>query len=152
MPPNTGTGVDRLLPQVPAEVTVTTSGIHAAKGGEYAMTALLMLNHEVPHFVTAQRASRWDQAFSTPIAGKTVVILGVGEIGTEAARLARQFGMKVIGVSRSGKPNPTVDVMYRTGDLAQVLPRADFFLVVLPLTAETRGLLGRAEMDLVQRG
>lgn len=149
---STGAGVDRLLPQVPAGIVVTTtSGIHAAKGGEYAMTALLMLNHRVPHFVTAHRASRWEQAFSDPIAGRTVLVIGVGSIGTEAARLARQFGMRVWGVSRSGRANPAVDRMHRTADLPALLPQADFVLVILPLTDETRGLLNRAALDLLPR-
>src|SRR5438876_1100875 len=119
--------------------------------GAYAMTALLMLNHRVPHFVTAQRAARWDQALASPIAGKTVLILGVGAIGSATAKLARRFGMRVLGVSRSGKGSKLVNRMYRTKDLTKALPQADFVLSVLPLTTETRGLLGRAELDLLPR-
>jgi phosphoglycerate dehydrogenase-like enzyme len=149
---STSAGVEKLAPYVPSGIVLTNaSGVHMPKGGEYAMTALLMLNHRVPHFVTAQRASRWDQAFATPIAGKTVLILGVGAIGSAAARLARRFGMRVIGISRSGKRNPLVDRMYRPRDLKKVLPEADFVLAILPLTDETRGLLGRAELDLLPR-
>jgi phosphoglycerate dehydrogenase-like enzyme len=147
---STSAGVEKLVPYVPAGIVLTNaSGVHMPKGGEYAMTALLMLNHRVPHFVTAQRASRWDQAFATPIAGKTVLILGVGAIGSAAARLARRFGMRIIGVGRSGKPNKLVDRMYRSKDLKKALPQADFVLAILPLTAETRGMLGRAELDLM---
>jgi phosphoglycerate dehydrogenase-like enzyme len=141
---------DKLLPAVPSDVVLTsTSGIHVPKGGEYAMASLLMLNHRVPHFVTAQRECNWDQAFATPIAGKTVVILGVGAIGGEAARLARRFGMRVLGVSRSGESNRLVDRMYGPDDLTEVLPQADFLLVTLPLTERTRGLLGRAQLDML---
>jgi phosphoglycerate dehydrogenase-like enzyme len=125
--------------------------VHGPKGGEYAMTALLMLNHRVPHFVTCQRAARWDRAWSTPVAGKTVVIIGTGAIGLSAARLARRFGMRVLGVSRSGRARPAVERMYRPKDLAKVLPRADFVLVTTPLTPETRGLLARRELDLLPR-
>lgn len=149
---STSAGVEKLAPYVPSGIVLTNaSGVHMPKGGEYAMTALLMLNHRVPHFVTAQRASRWDQAFATPIAGKTVLILGVGAIGSAAARLARRFGMKILGVSRSGKPNKLVDRMSRPRDLKKLLPKADFVLAILPLTEETRGLLGRAELDLLPR-
>ena len=125
------------------------SGVHGPKGGEYAMTALLMLNHRVPHFATAQRAGRWEQAFTTPIAGKTVLILGVGAMGSAAARLARRFGLRIFGVNRSGKANPLVDRMYTPAALRRALPQADFVLATLPLTAETRGLVGRAELDLL---
>jgi phosphoglycerate dehydrogenase-like enzyme len=149
---STSAGVEKLAPYVPSGVILTNaSGVHMPKGGEYAMTALLMLNHRVPHFVTAQRAARWDQAFATPIVGKTVLILGVGAIGSAAARLARRFGMRVIGVSRSAKRNKLVDRMYGPKDLKKALPQADFVLAILPLTDETRGLLGRAELDLLPR-
>lgn len=149
---STSAGVEKLAPYVPSGIVLTNaSGVHMPKGGEYAMTALLMLNHRVPHFVTAQRAARWDQAFATPIAGKTVLILGVGAIGTAASRLARRFGMRVIGISRSAKRNPSVDRMYGPKDLRKVLPKADFVLAILPLTPETHGLLGRAELDLLPR-
>src|SRR5260370_34657993 len=85
---STSAGVEKLAPSIPSGVVLTNaSGVHMPKGGEYAMTALLMLNHRVPHFVTAQRASRWDQAFATPIAGKTVLILGVAAIASAAAPL-----------------------------------------------------------------
>src|SRR6266851_491812 len=74
----TTAGVEKLAPTLPDSVVLTNaSGVHGPKGGEYAMTALLMLNHRVPHFATAQRAGRWEQVFMTPIAGKTVLILGV---------------------------------------------------------------------------
>jgi phosphoglycerate dehydrogenase-like enzyme len=149
---STSAGVEKLAPYVPSGTLLTNaSGVHMPKGGEYAMTALLMLNHRVPHFVTAQRAARWDQAFASPIAGKTVLILGVGAIGSATARLARRFGMRILGVSRSAKRHPLVDRMYGPKDLNKVLPQADFVLSILPLTAETRGLLGRAELDLLPR-
>jgi phosphoglycerate dehydrogenase-like enzyme len=149
---STSAGVEKLAPYMPSGIVLTNaSGVHMPKGGEYAMTALLMLNHRVPHFVTAQRAARWDQAFASPIAGKTVLILGVGAIGSAAARLARRFGMRVLGVSRSAKRHKLVDRMYGPKDLKKALPQADFVLSVLPLTAETRGLLGRAELDLLPR-
>ena len=147
---STSAGVEKLAPYIPSGILLTNaSGVHMPKGGEYGMTALLMLNHRVPHFVTAQRAARWDQAFASPIAGKTVLILGVGAIGSATAKLARRFGMRVLGVSRSGKGNKLVDRMFRSKDLKKALPQADFVLSVLPLTAETRGLLGRAELDLL---
>ncbi|HEX3498195.1 MAG TPA: D-2-hydroxyacid dehydrogenase [Stellaceae bacterium] len=149
---STSAGVEKLAPYIPEGIVLTNaSGVHMPKGGEYAMTALLMLNHRVPHFVTAQHAARWDQAFATPIAGKTVLILGVGAIGSAAARLARRFGMRVVGVSRSGKRDKLVDRMYKPKDLKKALPQADFVLAILPLTEETRGLLGRAELDLLPR-
>ena len=143
-------GVEKLLPYIPQGVTITNaSGVHGPRGGEYAMTAILMLNSRVPAFVTNQQRRTWDQMQTTPVAGKTLVLLGVGAIGSVAAKLAKQFGMRVLGVTRSGRPQRNVDRMYRPKDLPKVLPKADFLMGILPLTPETEGLIGRAELDLL---
>ena len=145
-------GVEKLIPFVPDGITLTNaSGVHGPRGGEYGMTAVLMLNSRVPSFVTNQQAVRWEQIHTTPVAGKTLVLLGVGAIGGEIARLAKRFGMRVLGVTRSGKPHRWVDRMFRPKQFAQVLPKADFVVATLPLTPETKGLLGRAELDLLPR-
>ena len=140
------------MPLLPPDVVLTNaSGVHIPKGGEYAMTALLMLNHGVPHFVTRQRERRWDPIFMTPIAGRTVVIVGVGRIGGEVARLARRFGMKVLGVRRSGRPHRWVHRMFTTKGLRTALRQADFVVVTTPLTPDTRGLIGAKELDCLPR-
>jgi phosphoglycerate dehydrogenase-like enzyme len=115
------------------------------------MTALLMLNHGVPHFVTRQRERRWDPIFMTPIAGRTVAIVGVGRIGGEVARLARRFGLRVLGVRRSGRPHRWVHRMFTTKGLRVALRQADFVVVTTPLTSDTRGLIGAKELDCLPR-
>jgi phosphoglycerate dehydrogenase-like enzyme len=150
---STSAGVEKLVPLLPSDVVLTNaSGVHIPKGGEYAMTALLMLNHGVPHFVTRQRERRWDPIFMTPIAGRTVVIVGVGQIGGEVARLARRFGLRVLGVRRSGRPHRWVHRMFTTKNLRAALRQADFVVVTTPLTPETRGLIGMKELDCLPRG
>jgi phosphoglycerate dehydrogenase-like enzyme len=149
---STSAGVEKLVSLVPPEVVLTNaSGVHTPKGGEYAMTALLMLNHGVPHFVTRQRERRWDPIFMTPIAGRTVVLVGVGRIGGEVARLARRFGMRVLGVRRSGRPHRYVHQMYTTKNIRAALRQADFVVVTTPLTSETRGLMGAKELDALPK-
>jgi phosphoglycerate dehydrogenase-like enzyme len=125
------------------------SGVHGPKGAEFALTALLMLNHRIPQYVSRQREARWEQAFSSRIEGKTVVIVGVGSIGAQVARLARRFGMRVLGIRRSAQPHRWVEAMYGPGQLHDVLPRADFLVITAPLTDETRGLIGRRELSLL---
>lgn len=150
---STSAGVEKLVPLLPPDVVLTNaSGVHIHKGGEYAMTALLMLNHGVPHFVTRQRERRWDPIFMTPIAGRTVVIVGVGQIGGEVARLARRFGLRVLGVRRSGRAHRWVHRMFTTKNLRAALRQADFVVVTTPLTPETRGLIGVKELDCLPRG
>lgn len=149
---STNAGVEDVTPHLPSGVTLTNaSGVHGPKGGEFALTALLMLNHAVPHFVTSQRARRWDQRFMTTIAGRTVVIVGLGRLGEAVARLARRFGLRVIGVRRSGKPHRLAHAVYPPHQLHKALPGADFLVITTPLTAETRGLIGRRDLDLLPR-
>jgi phosphoglycerate dehydrogenase-like enzyme len=149
---STSAGVEKLVPLLPTDVVLTNaSGVHIPKGGEYAMTALLMLNHGVPHFVTRQKERRWDPIFMTPIAGRTVVIVGVGSIGGEVARIARRFGMRVLGVRRSGRPHRWVHRMFTTKNLRAAFRQADFVVVTTPLTPETRGLIGAKELDCLPR-
>jgi len=149
---STSAGVEKLVPLLPPEMVLTNaSGVHGPKGGEYAMTALLMLNHGVPHFVTSQRDRRWDPVFTSPIAGRTVVIVGVGRIGGEVARLARRFGLRVLGVRRSGRPHRWVHRMFTTKGLRAAFRQADFVVVTTPLTPKTRGLIGAKELDCLPR-
>jgi phosphoglycerate dehydrogenase-like enzyme len=149
---STSAGVEKLVPLVPPDVVLTNaSGVHIPKGGEYAMTALLMLQHGVPHFVTRQRERRWDPIFKTPIAGQTVAIVGVGRIGGEVARLARRFGLRVLGVRRTGRPHRWVHRMFTTRNLRAAFRQADFVVVTTPLTPETRGLIGAKELDALPR-
>ncbi|MBV9522063.1 MAG: D-2-hydroxyacid dehydrogenase [Alphaproteobacteria bacterium] len=149
---STSAGVEKVIAHIPPGVVLTNaSGLHAPKGGEYAMTALLMLNHRVPHFVTSKAGARWDQAFATPIAGKTVLLVGIGAIGGAAARLAKRFGMRVVGVGRSPRTSPLFGRIHGRKALPRLLPKADFLLVTTPLTPETRGLIGKAELDLLPR-
>jgi phosphoglycerate dehydrogenase-like enzyme len=133
-------------------VLTNSSGAHGRKAGEFALMALMMLNDRMPEHMTSQRRHRWTPVYSTPIDGKTVVILGVGGIGGEVAGLARLLGLRVVGVTRSGEPHPACDQVVRTAELSSVLPEADFLLVACPLTPETRGLVGRAALDRMKPG
>ncbi len=83
----------------------------------------------------------------------TALIVGVGGIGSETARLASAFGMTVIGVDerRSGKP-PGVAELHRADALDALLPRADFVVLTVPHTPETEGFMNRARFRLMKRG
>lgn len=144
----TSAGVDRVpLDRLPAQVLVTNAkGNHEARTREFSMTALLMLNNRLPDFVTQQREQRWEQMAIGPIDGKTVVILGMGALGSAAATAAKQLGLKVIGVSRSGKDHELADVSLPQSRLKEALADADFLLITLPLTPETHRVVGEAEL------
>jgi len=149
----TGAGVEHMLPMdwLPAGAVLTNaSGAHAPKTREFVTMALLMLNCRVPLFASNQRKSMWEQRFTKAIAGKTAVIVGVGEMGRAAAESAKKLGLAVVGVRRSGRAQRHVDRMVTPDRLDEVLPGADFLIVSAPLTHETRGLIDRARLDRLQ--
>ena len=150
---HTSAGVEWLLAlDLPPEITLTNaSGTHEPKAAEFALMAVLMLNNHVPHLVTSQRAHRWDPRSAGTVEGKTALILGMGALGGGAAGALKRQGMRVIGNSRSGRPHPAADVMTRGGAFRDHLHEADFLIIALPLTPETHGLIGRAELDRLPR-
>ncbi|HEY9211623.1 MAG TPA: D-2-hydroxyacid dehydrogenase [Ancylobacter sp.] len=143
-------GVEKLVPAIAPGVTLTnSSGIHAQKAGEYALGAILMLNSAVPHFIEAQRARAWSQRFTPSVSRRTVVILGAGRLAAAVARNARLLGMGVIGVARTAGPRPDMPDCRGIDELRDVLPKADFLVLMVPNTPETRGLIGRHELGLL---
>ena len=150
-----GAGVEHLCPMdwVPEGVTVVNNrGAHAAKGGEFGLMAVLMLHNHIPAIIDNQRDARWESLYSTPMAGKTVAIVGVGNIGGGAARHCQRAGLRVLGVSRHGEPRDGVDEMFSAGAIDEVLPRADFVFVATPLTPETANLIDRRRQSLMKPG
>jgi phosphoglycerate dehydrogenase-like enzyme len=150
-----GAGIEPLLPLawLPDGVTLTNnSGIHVDKMRESAMMALLMLNARLPAIVTNQRHARWDPIFTPRIIGKTVLIVGVGDMGAAVAQAARALGLFVVGVRRSGAPHPDVHRMVPVAALDGVLPNADFVVLAAPLTPETENLLDRRHIELMKPG
>lgn len=150
-----GAGVDYLLPLdwVPRGVTVlTNSGAHVPKAAQSALMALLMLNARMPELVEGQKRHEWNRLFTDTLAGKTLLIVGVGRIGGGAAEHAKAFGMNVLGIRKSRGAHPAVDEMHGPEALHALLPRADFVLLNAALTPETRFLFGAREFALVRRG
>ncbi len=148
-----GAGVEHLLPLtwLPEQVTLTNNkGVHAAKAGEFGLMAVLMLHSHIPEVVFNQRNAVYDSLYSSPIAGKTLVVLGTGTLGGSAARKVGQLGVQVIGVNRSGNPVEGCDRVVTTAQLDDVLPDADYMLIATPDTPQTRGLMSRERLNLMK--
>jgi len=151
----TGAGVEHLCPLdwLPDGVTlVNNKGAHAAKAGEYGLMAVLMLHTKMPAVLTNQRRTHWESLYATPIAGRTLLIVGVGSIGGAVAGRARTLGLRVLGVTRHGRPHPEVERMVTPDRLDEVLPEADFAFVSTPATPETRNLIDRRRLALMKPG
>ena len=102
--------------------------------------------------VTNQRQGRWEQLFNSAVVGKTLLIVGVGHVGGSVASWAKRFGMRVIGIRRTGRNHRSVDSMHRPADLPKLLPEADFVLIAAPHTDATHHLIGASEIALLKRG
>jgi phosphoglycerate dehydrogenase-like enzyme len=111
-----------------------------------------MLNARVPELTWCQRRREWNRIFTSTLEGKTLLIVGVGQIGGGAATHAKNFGMRVIGTRRSGAPHPDVEQMHRPEALHDLLPQADFVLVNTALTPETRFIIADKEFALMRDG
>lgn len=151
----TGAGIEPLLPLdwLPQQAVLTNnSGVHVKKIRESSMMMLLMLNARVPAIATNQRKACWHQIFTPAIRGRTVLIIGVGDMGGAAASAAQELGLRVLGTRRSGALHPDVDQMFRPEELDVLLPQADFVVLATPLTKETAALLDRRRIQLMKEG
>ncbi|MES2563612.1 MAG: NAD(P)-dependent oxidoreductase, partial [Pseudomonadota bacterium] len=121
-------------------VRVTTSaGTTAEPIAQTAIAALIMLARNFPRWLRAQREHRWDPMRNADeprdLRGQTAVIVGLGSIGREIARLAQALGLNVLGVRRSPlAPGDPVNEMYTPDQLPHLLPRADWLILACPLT------------------
>ncbi len=141
-------GVDgALFPELVASPVVLTSskGNGAIPLAEHAMMLMLMLDRDAPRWLRAQGSRSWDRFRHGELAGATCAIVGMGGAGTALARRAAAFDMRVLGLRRHPERSvPGVARMYSPGEVTAFVADADFVVVTAALTAQSRGLLGRA--------
>lgn len=137
-------GVDKLpLDKLAARGVVLTdaSGVHPNQMSETTLALMLAFTRNVHSAIRNQVEGRWELKGSYgEMHGKTIGIIGAGEIGNELATICRAFNMTVLGVRRSGKPADPYDRMYDMSGLSEVLAESDYVVNLLPLTEETEGL------------
>jgi phosphoglycerate dehydrogenase-like enzyme len=150
-------GVDKILtPELAASHVLLTnsSGIHATPIAEYIIGSCLMFARQFHVAIRNQLNHVWnkEEGGLSEMSGKTMLIIGLGEIGRETARLAHAFGMRVIGVSRSGKNKPTFVAQLETSEkLDALLPEADFVVITLPGTPETNKLFDNGKISRMKK-
>jgi phosphoglycerate dehydrogenase-like enzyme len=136
-------------------VAITSAaGVHAVPLAEFAMLGLLALARDVRGLIRDQEARTWQATRHTQaeLRGRTLLLVGLGGIGREIARLAVAFGMRVLAVKRRPEPTPDVEEVHPTGRLRELAGRADAMVVTLPLTPQTEGLVDAAVLDAMPRG
>ncbi len=160
---STAAGVAQLMyPELrDSGILVTNpSGIFSVPMAEHTMGLLLALARNFPDSVRHQDHAHWSQQelwdkpqHLTEINGKVLLIVGYGSIGREVAKRARAFEMRVWGVTRSGEGDRThAERIFPAAKLHEALPEADYVLIAAPETAETRHLMGVAEIAKMKCG
>lgn len=147
-------GIDSLpLEELASRNILLTSanGVHAYPISETIFALMLGLTRKIHTYVKNQQAKKWNHAgMNQEMHEKTVGIIGVGSIGKEVAKIAKAFGMTVLGLRHSGKPEQYVDEMFTASQLDSLLPKCDYVVVTLPLTKETHHLFGTEQFNTMK--
>jgi phosphoglycerate dehydrogenase-like enzyme len=124
-------------------------GVNARAVAEHAMALILALSRRLPEARDNQKRRVWRQMIGDlsqredELAGKTLLIVGLGDIGGRLARLAKAFDMRVVGLRRNpAAGRGAADVVHSMSELKSLLPEADFVALTCPLTPETENLIG----------
>lgn len=137
-------------------VLTNSRAVHGPAIADHAFAMLLALTRNLRPYLDTQRAvGRGEDEGTRAIAlqGKTMLVVGIGGIGTEIARRAHGFGMRVIATRRTDAPAPDfVERVGKPGDLIALLPEADVVAICVPLTAETERMFNSAAFAAMKPG
>ena len=141
-------GVDGLVEQVPEGVTLCDArGVHDLSTAEWVLTAILAAVHDFPYFAREQAAQRWSYRFTDVLGGKRVLIVGYGSIGAAVERRLAGFEVEITRVARRSR-----DGVAPVESLPDLLPAADIVVLLVPFTADTRGLVDAAFLHRMRDG
>lgn len=135
-------------------ITVTNArGAHQVQMTEHIMWSLLTLFRQAHIYIRQQEKKIWNSGVKLEeLYGKTVCIVGAGKIGEAVAEKCRDFGMTVVGISRSGANHPAYDRVGSLPELDAFLGMSDAVVVLLPLTAETERFFNAQRFAAMKRG
>ena len=130
------------LPDLPKDLTLTCArGTHTESMPENIMAGLFYVAKPYAVAVANQKNAKWVHTVPQPLTGKTLGILGLGAIGSEVARMAKAFGMRVIGTKRRPVAMAGVDEIFPPEQTKDVLAQSDFVLLLLPATPDTENFI-----------
>jgi D-3-phosphoglycerate dehydrogenase len=153
-----GVGIDNVDVEAATKhgvIVMNAPGGNTISTAEHAFSLMLATARFIPQADASMKAGKWDRKKfeGVELHGKTLAILGMGRIGTEVARRAIAFGMKVLAydpyISASKAKSLQVEVVDKVDD---ILPQADFITVHMPLTDETKHMIGRKHLPLLKKG
>ena len=145
-------GLESILFPALAESTVPMTngrGVFKESLGEFALASILFFAKDLRRMLRNQEAGRWEQFDVEMVHGKTLGVIGYGEIGRAAAVRAHAMGMKIHVIRRRPQlsdEDPIVEKSFSIADRGEMMAGVDYLLVAAPLTGETRGLVGAEEL------
>jgi phosphoglycerate dehydrogenase-like enzyme len=164
-------GTEWIPPVVGPHVTICNArGAHNISTAEWTLAAILGMLKYFPLYLDIQRSGVWKRRFEATahyaaitgstraeyppvmneeLTGKTVLLVGYGAIGKEIERMLGPFDVEMLRVARGERTEPKV---HPVSELDSLLPRAEVVVLILPASAETRGLIGRRQLGLMRQG
>lgn len=154
---NLSTGVEGILsPEVIASSIPLTNGrgVFSSILAEFVIAGALYFAKDFRRMIRNQAAGRWEPFDINAIEGTTMAIVGYGDIGRATAKLAHAMGMKVLALRRRAAlslDDPYLTAVYGLDRLHEMIARCDYLVIATPLTPETRGLIGEAELNQLKK-
>jgi phosphoglycerate dehydrogenase-like enzyme len=137
-------------------VVTNAAGVHATALAEFVLFAMLYFAKRMPQVLADQRRRRWERFALDTLPGKTLGVVGLGQVGRAIARVAGGAGLRVVAVRRAagaaGSGAPDVAVVYPPAGLGALLAESDYVVLIVPFTPDTAGLLGARELALMKPG
>jgi len=145
-------GYDGAADALPAGIAFSNAvGVHEAPTAELAVTLVLASQRGWPEVGRNQAAELWDRPAYPGLIGRSVLLIGVGGIGREVETRLAPFDVKLTRVARTARTDEH-GAIHSMAELPTLLPDADIVILAVPLSAETRGLVDGAFLDLLPHG
>jgi len=135
-------------------VFTTAAGVHGVPLAEFTLLGLLHFAKRMPVLARDKAERRWQLQVTTQLRGSRVLLIGLGGMGREVARLLAAVGVQVVGAGLPGKTYAVDGVRDYVADtrIGDVLPTVDALVLACPLTARTRHMIGQPELALMRQG
>ncbi|OGO20137.1 MAG: phosphoglycerate dehydrogenase [Chloroflexi bacterium RBG_16_50_11] len=152
-----GVGIDNVDVEAATRcgiVVVNAPTGNTVSAAEHAIALMLALARNIPQANASLKSCQWkrNEFMGTELRGKTLGIIGLGNVGSEVAKRAQSFEMRLIGID----PLVSVDYAKKLGvtlvDLKKLMKEADFITLHIPLTSQTKGIIGAKELAMVKPG
>jgi phosphoglycerate dehydrogenase-like enzyme len=150
-------GIDVLVNSEISDMNIritSTKGIHGFPMADHVLAYIYSFLRALPTFAESQRKKEWNEAayaLCDETFGKTVGIIGLGNIGQYIAKKCKLLDFRVIALKRTPVQNQWVDECYATSETEQFMQEADFVVAIIPLTSETKNMIGAREFKMMKK-